>query len=128
MDRKVFYVLLMFVALCCVGCQKVASIESAGEAKNSEQTVSSEKSVEKNPVVSSEVEKLLKMQDQLNELVKKADVGACKGLELPQYQKSCQVNILVNKAKDKKDMKVCDAASDEDIKRDCINIVKNKAK
>ena len=76
--------------------------------------------------VSEEVQNLLANQDKLNVIVAKGDVAGCKELDMPQFQVSCETNVLANKAKSKKDLAVCDSASTVDIKTRCAEVVANK--
>jgi hypothetical protein len=45
---------------------------------------------------------------------------------MEQYQKSCQVNILANRAQSAEDTAVCDEASSEDLKKQCLSLVAGK--
>jgi len=152
MNKKILlYGLFVFVALSFVGCQSASSVQKTAEliipaqqaksvpvttdavadklsAKSSLALNEATAVVKDDAVVAvakeDGVAKLLKMQDQLTEFVKKADVANCSKLELPQFQKSCEVHILVNKAKNKDDVKVCDTASLPEVKQDCLSRVK----
>jgi len=75
---------------------------------------------------SEDVKNLLANQDKLNALVLKGDVAGCKDLDMPQFQISCETNILVNKAKSNTDLAVCDASSTPDIKIQCLDLVAKK--
>lgn len=77
-------------------------------------------------VVSDDVKNLLANQDKLNVIVAKGDVAGCKELDMPQFQVSCETNILANKAASNKDLAVCDSALTADVKARCQEVVSNK--
>lgn len=75
---------------------------------------------------SEEVQKLLSLQDQLSQIVRTDDLSRCSELSMEQYQRSCQVNILANRAQSAEDTAVCDEAANEDLKKQCLSLVAGK--
>lgn len=61
--------------------------------------------------------------EQFKQIVSGNDVEKCKTLADVSFKASCEYNLVVNKAIDSKDAKMCDAISSEELKQDCKNTV-----
>ena len=122
MNKNLFLtgIVVAVTVLSLAGCQSNPADQKANAGKDDSQ----------NGIVltppSEEVQKLLSLQDQLSQIVKTGDVSKCTDLSMEQYAKSCEVNILANKATTATDTAVCDTASSEDLKTQCLTLVAAK--
>lgn len=120
MNKNILITTVAVVALLALaGCQSAPSETTKDNQANGENGINL-------TPPSEEVQKLLSLQDQLSQIVKAADVAKCQELSMEQYVKSCEVNILANKAASATDTAVCDAASSEEIKTQCQTLVAGK--
>lgn len=112
-------VLAIVTLLALAGCQ-AAPVENTTDKQ-----VNNTNGIDLTPP-SEEVQKLLSLQDQLSQTVKTGDLTKCQDLEMEQYVKSCEINILANKATSATDTAACDSASSEEIKTQCLALVAAK--
>jgi len=68
---------------------------------------------------SPDLNKLLQLQQQLNDIVKTGKIENCAQITDPTYNESCQAHMLVGKAKSNTDTAVCDAGTTDNIKKLC---------
>jgi hypothetical protein len=106
--------------LALTACQQPQAGQNAQNGK-----VNAQGTIEIEPP-SEEVQKLLSLQDQLSQIVRSGALSRCSELSMTQYQNSCQVNILANRAQSAEDTAVCDEAGNEELKKQCLTLVAGK--